>query len=189
MQSSWANKAKARRDPRRFEAAGLLVIAWILYGLAGFWYRGTVSVPTGMPASPEPRASIPIRVVGEVQRPGRYRAPAGATVLDAIALAGGPTGQADLKRLNLTAPLLAHSALRVPSTVDGFQPVVFINRSSASELVGLAGIGPELARRIVRDRELHGPFLRPRDLLRVPGIGPKKLGAILEQGLVRGWEP
>ncbi len=189
MQTPWADKPEVPRNARRMEVTGLLLIAWILYGLAGVSYRGPVSLPVEGPASHESAGPIPVRVVGEVHRPGRYRAPAGARVSDAIALAGGATIGADLKRLNLTAGLLPHAALRVPSIEYGFEPLVFINRSAPSELAALSGIGPELARRIVHDRELHGPFLRPPDLLRVSGIGPKKLEAILNQGLVREWGP
>ena len=42
-------------------------------------------------------------------------------------------------------------------------------------LQALPGVGPALARRIVAHREAHGPFRRPADLLRVPGIGAKRL--------------
>lgn len=43
------------------------------------------------------------------------------------------------------------------------------------ELALLPGIGPVLARRIVRDREENGPFRNLSKLERVPGIGPKRL--------------
>jgi competence protein ComEA len=39
----------------------------------------------------------------------------------------------------------------------------------------LPGIGPELAQRIVADRQARGPFRRVEDLRRVRGIGPKTL--------------
>jgi competence protein ComEA len=49
-----------------------------------------------------------------------------------------------------------------------------INAASAEALQSLPGIGPALAARIVADREARGPFRTPEDLLRVPGIGPKR---------------
>lgn len=50
-----------------------------------------------------------------------------------------------------------------------------INRAPAEELELLPGVGPSLARRIVQDRTLHGPFGAIADLDRVPGIGPAML--------------
>jgi competence ComEA-like helix-hairpin-helix protein len=50
-----------------------------------------------------------------------------------------------------------------------------INEASRSDLEGLPGIGPALAQRILDERSRSGPFRRPEDLLRVRGIGPKKL--------------
>lgn len=54
---------------------------------------------------------------------------------------------------------------------------VAINRATARDLETLPGIGPSLAGRIVEERERSGPFLAPRDLLRVKGVGEKKLAA------------
>ncbi len=53
-----------------------------------------------------------------------------------------------------------------------------INHASAEEFEKLPGIGPELAKRIVRYREKHGPFRRIEDLMAVRGMGPKKWRAI-----------
>lgn len=50
-----------------------------------------------------------------------------------------------------------------------------INRAGVAELQQLPGIGRSLARRIVAHREAGGPFASPEELLRVPGIGPKRL--------------
>jgi competence protein ComEA len=45
----------------------------------------------------------------------------------------------------------------------------------------LPGVGPATAQKIVDDREANGPFATPEDLMRVPGIGPKKFEAMAEQ--------
>jgi len=52
--------------------------------------------------------------------------------------------------------------------------VLDVNQASAEDFQKLPGIGPELARRIVRYRQEHGPFRRVEDLLAVRGIGPRK---------------
>ena len=49
------------------------------------------------------------------------------------------------------------------------------NRATAEELELLPSVGPSLARRIVSDREQHGPFRTLRELRRVKGIGEKTL--------------
>jgi competence protein ComEA len=60
--------------------------------------------------------------------------------------------------------------------VQGYAPEkVSLNRASLAELESLPGVGPALARRIVA----HRPYLRPEDLARVPGIGPKLFAKIL----------
>jgi competence protein ComEA len=48
-----------------------------------------------------------------------------------------------------------------------------VNTADADALAaGLGGVGPKLAARIVRFRELNGQFERVQDLARVPGVGP-----------------
>ncbi len=58
-----------------------------------------------------------------------------------------------------------------------FQPVA-VNRADRQLLAILPGIGPVLADRIVLQRERHGEFKSPRDLLAVTGIGNGKLNKI-----------
>jgi exodeoxyribonuclease-5 len=57
-----------------------------------------------------------------------------------------------------------------------------LNTATASELRGLPGVGPALARAILSDREAAGEYARAEDLRRVPGVGPKILARIV--GLV-----
>lgn len=49
-----------------------------------------------------------------------------------------------------------------------------LNTSDAETLQALPGVGPSLAQGIVVYREAHGRFQTAEDLLRVPGIGPKR---------------
>lgn len=53
-----------------------------------------------------------------------------------------------------------------------------VNTASSEELESLPGIGSRLAEEIVQDRLRKGPFLQTNDLLRVKGIGPKKIRQI-----------
>jgi competence protein ComEA len=48
-----------------------------------------------------------------------------------------------------------------------------VNEANWPELALLPGIGEQLAKRIVADRDLNGPFRDADDLQRVRGIGPR----------------
>jgi competence protein ComEA len=54
-----------------------------------------------------------------------------------------------------------------------FNGVVHINRATVSEFDSLDGIGPVIAKRIVKYRETNGPFVDIADLQKVDGIGAK----------------
>ena len=70
-----------------------------------------------------------------------------------------------------------------PKSGDRGEPAVFqvdLNRADVRELSLLPGIGPVLARRIVRHRDRHGPFRQLDDLADVSGIGPKRLDELAQ---------
>ncbi len=56
-------------------------------------------------------------------------------------------------------------------------PKININTALADELVQLEGIGKKKSASIIEFRETNGPFKRPEDLVKVPGIGPKTFEA------------
>jgi competence protein ComEA len=56
-----------------------------------------------------------------------------------------------------------------------------LNRAQITELEQITGIGPALAARIVGYRARNGGFETVDDLLRVPGIGPKKLEMLRDE--------
>jgi len=55
---------------------------------------------------------------------------------------------------------------------------VSVNQADEAALIELPGIGPVLAEAIVKEREAHGTFFYPEDLLAVKGIGQGRLDAI-----------
>lgn len=145
-------------------------------------------------------AEVVVHVTGAVVAPGVVTLDGGARVADAIAAAGGATGEARLDHLNLARPLEDGEHVHLP--VDGEDPPpvtmgpgsgaggaggpgggagiggggdapVDLNRATAEELQRLPGIGPSKAEAVVRHREQHGPFAVPGDLREVPGIGEK----------------
>lgn len=165
-------------------------IAWILYAVSLLRWPPGHHPGEGFDTRSRERDDVSsVRVVGEVLRPGACLFRGSSTVLQAIEASEGATRSADLRRLNLTAALIPGSVLRVPSVYSGFEPVISLNRSAAQELTGIPGIGPKLALRIVQNREKEGPFGVMEDLLRVPGIGKRKLEQIRKSSVLNGREP
>lgn len=183
--------------------AGLTGRELVVYALAavllaggGLWYLrsaegdppgGTALELAGPTAGPSPPASsVFVHVAGLVRRPGVYELPEGARVAEAIELAGGPKGKADLNVLNLAAPLVDGQQILVPKTAGGVPfgqggaggevgGPVNINTADAATLDSLPGIGEVLSQRIVDHRDQHGPFASVDDLINVKGIGPATL--------------
>lgn len=132
--------------------------------------------------------AIYVHVVGQVRSPGLYVLGSGDRALDAVAAAGGFTGDADPRGLNLARPLLDGEQLVVPAvgevpegqgaggavSADGR---VNLNTADAAALETLPRIGPALAQRILDWRQRNGRFAAVDDLLAVSGIG----AATLEQ--------
>ncbi len=65
---------------------------------------------------------------------------------------------------------------------------VELNTASAPLLSRVAGIGPSIAKRIVAHRDAHGAFKSRKDLLAVPGIGPRTFEQAAGFLRVRGGE-
>lgn len=59
-----------------------------------------------------------------------------------------------------------------------------LNEATEAELTLLKGIGPALARRIIEDRQLNGPFKNLDALQRVPGIGPRTLEGLRDIAII-----
>jgi competence protein ComEA len=55
---------------------------------------------------------------------------------------------------------------------------VDVDHASAEDLARLPRVGPSLARRIVEERDAHGPFRSLAGLARVAGVGPRLLGTL-----------
>ncbi|MFZ5801838.1 MAG: ComEA family DNA-binding protein [Candidatus Omnitrophota bacterium] len=98
-------------------------------------------------------------------------------ILSILAVLGFVLGGSSLGR-----PGLLHAAPEAgPAPAQEAMSPVNVNTAGAEELVGIRGIGPAIAERIVQYREEFGPFQSPDDLVNVRGIGGAKLAKIKEQ--------
>lgn len=79
----------------------------------------------------------------------------------------------------------ASARARAPAGPRGGPGIIPVNRADSAALVGLPGIGPVLAARIVAYRDSAGPFREIADLVAVKGIGPATLARIEDLVTVR----
>ena len=143
-------------------------------------------------------AEVYVDVDGAVVRPGVYWLKDGARVSQAIDAAGGLTAEADVTGLNRASKITDGQKIYVPtigeqqaaaavggadsaavaSGAGSSSELVNINTASAAELQTLSGIGPSMAQSIIDERTQNGAFASVDDLMRVSGIGEKKLAKI-----------
>jgi competence protein ComEA len=179
------------------------------YEQAGETDAGASDAAPPAEAEESTESSVVVYVVGAVRRPGVIRLAAGARVDEAVAAAGGLLGNAATEAVNLARPAVDGEQIVVPTqdewdsrgSVAGTpaqpggtgagtaaeQPVaqIDLNTADAAALETLPGVGPATAAKIIADREANGPFGSAEDLMRVPGIGPKKFEAMSELVVVR----
>jgi competence protein ComEA len=161
---------------------GLLIVAGMAVFLVNWQPAATIVIEPPVPTqTPGP---IRVYISGAVVNPNVYDLPPGAIVQDVVQMAGGPTADADLDRINLAEPLSDGQHIYVPHVgevvVQDVQPgtdnatsgLVNINTAMQEQLESLPGIGPVIAQRIIEYREANGPFGVIEDIMNVPGIGP-----------------
>ena len=136
--------------------------------------------PAGTDAVP---ASITVHVAGEVKRPGVYDLKSGSRVRDALELAGGPTDEADLNRINLAAYISDAQQIFIPGARAGGgqddyfneenSKLININTADRRLLMTLPGIGDVIAGNIIAYREKNGDFKNISDIKNVLRIGDR----------------
>ena len=146
------------------------------------WLAPSVKNP---PAASLPKQTITVSISGAVVNPGTYKASSDDTLHELVIMAGGFAQGADMGAVNLSNPLKGFLGdIIIPYAVKPKPPekppkpgdVKFplnINEATALELQALPGVGPALARRIVKYRKEHGSFKKTSELMNVEGVGPK----------------
>jgi competence protein ComEA len=115
------------------------------------------------------------RVVTDREKHGRF-----ASVDDVQRVSG--IGPKTLERLrpNLEVDRTSEAAAmsKPPRSLHGKGAVIQpfdLNRATREQLIGLDGVGPVLADRILAHRQTHGPFRAVSDLMQIKGIKTKML--------------
>ena len=173
---------------------GVLIVVVALGAAAWFGINQPATLPAASAAAPSaPDEGLTVHVSGAVVHPGLVSVPSGARIADVVSAAGGALPGADLRALNLAAPVRDGEQVAVPDkseerdvgggAVDG-DGRVRINLADAVELQALPGVGPVLAERILAHRNEHGPFTAVEDLLGVSGIGEGKLSSLRDAVVV-----
>lgn len=131
-------------------------------------------------------SKIFVHITGEVLRSGVYEMESGSRVIDLVNEAGGFTVDANQEAVNLAEKLRDGSKVYIPNKDDKVnikslsssssdsEVIVDLNTGSKEELMKLPSVGEKTADSIIKYRE-ENEFKDFNDLLKVPGIGKKKL--------------
>ncbi|HDN05265.1 MAG TPA: ComEA family DNA-binding protein [Chloroflexi bacterium] len=133
---------------------------------------------------------VVINIDGAVISPGVYTLPFQSRVMDAVKAAGGLAENASPGSVNLAAELEDGSHIYIPARNSSLESpaemvgsaiglavsgelisMININQASLEVLIGLPGIGPVTAEKIISYRE-EQLFTRIEEIQKVPGIGP-----------------
>ena len=132
---------------------------------------------------------VVVDVSGAVRRPGVYRMPAGARVIDAMKRAGGAAPGAVVEAINRAARLTDGQQVVVPakataeaaggaSAPAADEGPISLGSATVEQLDTIDGIGPVTAQDIVDFRDEHGGLASVDQLDQVSGIGPATMESL-----------
>ena len=175
-----------------------VAVALLLVGARAIRAEGGESAPPSAVAAPSGGGAIEIGgtgadlvvdVAGAVRRPGVYRLPEGARVVDAISRAGGAAGGAVLEGINRAARLTDGQQVMVPGKAAAGATTAAAGSATEDAPIGLGsagveqletidGIGPVTAAKIVEYRDSQGGLASVEQLDEVSGIGPATMESL-----------
>lgn len=149
----------------------------------------TTGTPEKEEESSAETAETVVYVCGAVAKEGVYTLPEGSRKEDALKAAGGYSPSAARGIVNLAEILTDGERIWFPTKEEAEKETagtsaddspgdgknessgrININTAGVGELTTLTGIGETRAEEILRYREKNGPFRKPEDLMKVPGI-------------------
>ena len=196
------------QDRKLVVVVGILICA-IIFG-AGYKTSEVMAAkkiqPIVIPGPQPPKVKekprlVTVHITGAVKKPGVYTFPEGSRLVDGVNKAE-PLINAEVAYINLAEMLKDQQQVFVPKKGEVSAPRaqvgsltgagssrngaatdsrVNINNATVKDLDSLPGIGPSFAQRIIDYRNKNGGFKSINELLKVPGIGEKKLAQIKDR--------
>ena len=126
---------------------------------------------------------IAVHVVGAVRTPGVYHLTAGARGDDALRAAGGPTSNADLRRVNLAATLADGEQLVIPRVGETLPPATLATSRPNNTSVGSSNTPSNTPSQTPISSQPSIVDLNRAtadELDRLPGVGPSTARAIID---------
>ncbi len=179
---------------------GAIAVALLLVGARAIRAEGSGPAESTYPSSSSSSSSggfsigaggggpdVVVDVAGAVRRPGVYRLPAGARVIDALKRAGGTARGAALEAINRAARLADGQQVVVPEqgpggsaapAAAGEEGPISLGSATVEQLDTIDGIGPVTAGKIVEYRDQHGGLASVDQLDEVSGIGPATMESL-----------
>jgi competence protein ComEA len=176
--SAW----KRNRERNRDQTGGILLLLLLLVTVQGLQVVRSGGEKEAAPA----QRLFSVQITGDVPRPGVYSFSKEPSLQDLLRRSGH-RGEDPSVSLDVGRRLVSGTSLHVQNkegcvrirmrTMSAFHRLTMglplsLNGESEEGLTALSGIGPNLARRIVREREARGGFKRVEDLTGVRGVGP-----------------
>jgi competence protein ComEA len=177
---------------------GAVAVALLLVGARAMRADGgAATAEAGGAADTAPAAAISVEgsggdivvdVSGAVRRPGVYRMPAGARVIDAMRRAGGAAAGAVVEAINRAARLSDGQQVVVPARAAAGAAAaagpaaasgpIGLGTATVEQLETIDGIGPVTAQKIVEFRDQHGGLSSVEQLDQMSGIGPATMESL-----------
>lgn len=130
---------------------------------------------------------LKVYITGAVLQPGIYEVQGGDRYADALALAGGPSDDAEPLAVNMARRVRDEDHIHVPRRGEAppvattGETVLDPNTATQAQLEALPGIGTARAQKIVESRLKEGAFTRANDLVQRKLLPQSILDSIRER--------